>query len=297
MVSRSKNATKSSSRTAAAGWVAATGLLLALAGCGEDFLRPGDETLIEGTAVVDVSIDPREPPVDNLGLGLLYHLADAAPGTILPAAQADGLSLRAPYPNPLPAPDVTPLTVIVEADQATPARVEIWAELRFFAEAVVVLEDASLDAGTNTYTWNGAEGGVGERVPNGLYYVRVTPADGGGTIEAPVVLNRPVGDVIALESYNEFTGFDGSFLLVDIAVGAAFARTGSSGASLGTAVLQNRVTLFACDIDFQHQEELVRIAPRERVALKLSLVPRISAAPVLSNPRPLADRRSPVPAF
>ena len=261
------------------------GLLLAalgvagLAGCGEDFLNPSGKTLIEGTVHFDRGVDPDQAPIFGLGIGILYRIENAAPRpAVLPAA-ATGVTLGDPYPNPLTSPDARSATIIVDAEAASAARVEIWSTGDPFSRAVACLEGDSLAAGRNTFSWNGTEAGIADRLPNGRYLVRVTLDGEGAVLEKALILNRPVVEAIATGAFNTVSDDLGFYRIQDIAVGETFTATDNAGAVLGPRVLANRVILFTSDIDFRHFESEVRIAPGERQRVDIPLLPNVVARP------------------
>jgi len=257
-----------------------------LAGCSEDILNPGGETAVTGTVLVDRGVDPNQAPVVSLGVGIAYTTVSGAPGAgVLAAAQADGVTLDLPFPNPLTIPEQTPMTVVVHSDAPRPGRVEVWAISRDFSSAVAVLDIDGLVAGENRFTWNGKETGSALSVPNGVYTVRVTLTGTGAPapLEQPMIVNRAVTDAIVLDAFNAYTDGSGRFGIYDVAVGTTFTRTGSNGSVLGSGRLSDRVIVFIDDVDYQHKELVVDVGVGDLVDLNVPVIPRSPLKPLLAG--------------
>ena len=185
-------------------------------------------------------------------------------------------------------------TVRLRVEEATTGRVEIWGSLDGLFTRLNVIANREFPAGTHHLFWDGRDGASGERLPNGLYTLRVTlpanPPEGTEptVLEAPWLLNRGVVDAVALEAFNTYTDGDGFYVIYDVAVGERFTRTNAEGVVQGTGILRNRVRLFADDRDFQHYESNVDIASTEVVIVDVSLVPQIALGPALPRGSGLA---------
>lgn len=268
----------------------AAGLALLVAGCSEDFLNPGGETAVQGRATLDPGVDPAKTPVFDLGVGVTYDVraASSSPRGVPGTAQAAGVTLAAPYPNPLESGNGT---VRVTAEAATTARIEIWSEAPPFPAVIAALKTGALAAGTHTVLWDGSDFGTTDLVPNGLYFVRVTvpadPLEGGepAVLEQPWIVNRRVLDAITLRTFNAFTDGDGFYQIVDLAVGEAFTRTRADGSVIGPGTLADRLTLFVDDRDYTHFEARIDVPVRSVVTVDLPLIPR---APLAPDPAALA---------
>ncbi len=233
----------------------AAGLLAALFGGGCQGLTSSSGNT---TAVFGRTVDPAGTGIREIQVAVVYEWVSRKPGSGPPglpspapegaAAPAAGVTLDFPYPNPAYDLASRPVTIRVQTDRDTTAKIEIWSVLGGVPTTVRTLLNGSL-SGVKALTWNG-EDDIGEAMPNGYYTVRVYLPAGSqkAALEQGILVNRagPVVFDLAFTNpavLNAVTDTDGNYFLEDLPVGEPFTRTDNAGAVQGGAQVNTRLTV------------------------------------------------------
>ncbi len=136
----------------------AAGLLIALIGTGCQGLTSSSG---KSTAIFGRVVDPAETGIREIQVAVVFEWVNRKPETGLPgplsaapveaAAPAAGVTLDYPYPNPAYDLVSRPVTVRVQTDRDTTAKIEIWSVLGGVPTTVRTLLNGSLSGTTGPF--------------------------------------------------------------------------------------------------------------------------------------------------